>query len=386
MIVSVSKPLANRRFAILSSQAFSLSNFRGPLIRDVVARGWRVYAIAPDYNDETRAAVRRFGAEPIDCPLSRTGLNPASDLLYVFRLARLLRRLEVEVVLSYFMKPVIFGTIAAWLARVPSRFALIAGLGYVFISPEKGEQNWSRRALRYLASNLYRFALARTNRVFFQNADDLEEFTHLRLVDSARARNTLGTGVDLEEWSVAPAVTSPITFVLAARLLREKGIPEFAEAARRIKRSRPGTRFVLLGGLDSNPGGLSRNEVERWAEEGIIEWKGHVPVAPWLAQTSVYVLPSYYREGIPRSIQEAMAMGRAIITTDCVGCRETVEEGQNGFLVPARDVDALYAAMLRFVENPDLIERMGSASRRLVEQRFDVRRVNKLLLDEMKIS
>jgi glycosyltransferase involved in cell wall biosynthesis len=376
--------LSNRCLAIISSQAFSLSNFRGPLVREIISKGWKVYAIAPDFDEETRAAVRLLGAEPIDCSLSRTGLNPAADFRDMLRLTLLLRQLKADATLGYFVKPVIYGTLAAWLAGIPRRFALVAGLGYVFTSQEDAQEDARRQSLRYFVSRLYRFALARANVVFFQNENDLEEFVGMGLVDPSRARNTYGTGVDLDEWSPAPPVTAPITFALAARLLRDKGILEYVEAARRIKAKHPAVRFLLLGGLDSNPTAIDQNDVCAWIREGIIEWPGHVPVKPWLAQASVYVLPSY-REGVPRSTQEAMAMARPIITTDAVGCRETVIDGDNGFLVPVRDVDALEDAMQRFIDEPGLIESMGLASRRLAEQRFNVRRVNALMLEAMGI-
>ena len=176
----------------------------------------------------------------------------------------------------------------------------------------------------------------------------------------------------------------PVTFLLAARLLREKGIVEYAEAARLVKARHSEVRFVLLGGLDPNPGGLSQAEVQAWAAEGLLEWPGHVAVKPWLTKTSVFVLPSY-REGVPRSTQEAMAMGRPVITTDAPGCRETVDEGVNGFLVPVRDVPALADAMLRFVQNPSLIESMGRESRRLAEMHFDVRKINAQLLKILEV-
>jgi glycosyltransferase involved in cell wall biosynthesis len=173
---------------------------------------------------------------------------------------------------------------------------------------------------------------------------------------------------------------------MAARLLREKGIVEYARAAMIIKEKHPDTRFILLGGLDTNPGGLSRDEVEQWAEKGTPEWPGQVSdVCRWLAQTSVYVLPSY-REGVPRSTQEAMAMARPVITTDAPGCRETVIDGKNGFLVPVRDADALAAAMERFIMQPDLIEMMGQVSRKIAEERFDVRKINQVILREMDIG
>ena len=352
------------RFAFITSQAFSVSNFRGPLIKDLVSRGIEVLAIAPDYDEETRASVNALGAVPIDCSFSRTGMNPFSDGLDTLRLAMLLRRLKPDLTLVYFIKPVIFGTLAAWLAGVPRRVAMIEGLGYVFTSSTSREP-MRRKVLRSLVSRLYRFALARAEKIFFLNSDDIDQFVGADLVQESKVINLGGIGVDLAEWPFMEPVTQPVTFLLAARLLREKGIVEYVEAARLVKTRHPEIRFVLLGGIDPNPGSLGQLEVKAWVAEGLVEWPGHVAVKPWLAQTSVYVLPSYYREGVPRSTQEAMAMGRAVITTDSPGCRETVQEGVNGFLVPVRDVSALANAMLQFVETPGLIETMGLASRRM---------------------
>ncbi|MCS7241048.1 MAG: glycosyltransferase family 4 protein, partial [Candidatus Bipolaricaulota bacterium] len=178
----------------------------------------------------------------------------------------------------------------------------------------------------------------------------------------------------------APPHLSPPTFTLIARLLREKGVREFAEAARRVKEEYPQARFLLIGPLDTNPGAIREEEVRGWVKDGILEW---VPwtedVRPYLAQTSVYVLPSY-REGVPRSTQEAMAMARPVITTDVPGCRETVVNGVNGFLVPPRNPQALIQAMKRFLQEPKLVVRMGLESRRLAEDRFDARKASLRLL------
>ncbi|MDH7597613.1 MAG: glycosyltransferase family 4 protein [Methanothrix sp.] len=374
------------RICLIGNQAFSLVNFRGPLIADMVAAGHRVMALAPDYDESTRSAVRALGAEPVSFSLSRTGMNPLSDLLDMLRLAFLLRRLKPDLTLGYAIKPVIYGTIAAWLAGVPRRFAMIEGLGYVFTPPE-GREPLKRRVLRHVVEQLYRAALSRAARVIFLNRDDVQEFLSRGLVSSDKAFLLGGIGVDLDEWKPAPPVKHPVTFLLAARLLREKGIVEYAEAARLVRSRYPDTRFILLGGLDTNPGGLRRDEIEAWVSEGILEWPGHVPdVRPWLAQASVFVLPSYYREGVPRSTQEAMAMARPVITTDAPGCRETVFEGKNGFLVPPRDVGALAEAMERFVLEPELIGRMGEASRRIAEERFDVRIINKRMMEAMGLG
>jgi len=349
------------------------------MISDLVSKGVKVFALAPDFDDENRCKIIKLGAIAVDYQLIRTGMNPFRDVVDMLKLTLLLRRLQPDVAFTYFIKPVIFGTLAAWLAGVPKRVAMIEGLGYVFTSSGNSQTRW-RKLLRNSVSWLYRVSLMRAEKVIFLNNDDVTEFVSAGLVDKAKAINLGGIGVDLAEWPLVVPLIEPVTFLLAARLLREKGIVEYAEAARNVKKKYPAVRFILLGGLDPNPGALTQYEVEAWVHEGLLEWPGHVAVKPWLAQASVYVLPSYYREGVPRSTQEAMAMGRAVITTNAPGCRETVDDGINGFLIPVRDVAALTLAMLEFVENPTLIASMGHESRRLAEKRFDVHAINAKLL------
>lgn len=374
-----------RSMAVISSIAYSIANFRGPLIRELVARGVRVYALAPDYDATTRTAVTALGAEPVDIFLERTGMRPLRDGVDMLRLARLLRRLKPDATFAYFIKPVIYGSLAARLAGIPHRFALVAGLGYVF-TPDGRSDTMKRRVLRLIVSSLYQWAFMGCHRVFFQNDEDVAHFVDQNLLPPEKALRVNGSGIDLERLSPAPAVTAPITFLLMARLLREKGIGEFAAAARLIKGRHPNVRFILLGDFDPNPGGFSRAQIELWVREGVLEWPGQVTdVRPWIAQASVYVLPSY-REGLPRSTQEAMAMGRPVITTDSIGCRETVEEGVNGFMVPVRDPKALAAAMQRFIDQPDLIATMGRESRRLTETRFDVHKINAVMLSAMGVT
>lgn len=364
--------------ALITSHAPSMAYFRGPLIHALRDRGLTVLALAPNYDDATRAAVRAWGGTPVDCPMSRTGMNPLRDVWNAWQLSRQLLRLRPDITLSYFIKPVIFGTMAAWWAGVPRRFAMIEGLGFVF-TPATGKLSFKRRLLKWMVMGLYRVALARAQRVIFLNPDDMAELVAVHLLPASKGFRLGGIGVDLAEWPVVPTVPDPVTFLLVARLLREKGIAEFADAARIVKCKHPQARFILLGGLDDNPGAITSADVQRWVDEGLLEWHGHVPVRPWLAQASVYVLPSY-REGVPVSTQEAMAMGRPVITTDVPGCRETVVHGLNGFLVPARDVVALAQKMLVFIDNPELIGCMGQASRRLAEERFDVHKVNQRLI------
>lgn len=351
----------------------------------MVDRGMTVYALAPDYDDETRAAVRALGADPVDISLERTGLRPARDMADMVRLAATLRRLRPDLVFGYFIKPVIYGTLAARLAGIRRRYALVAGLGYVF-TPDGSRDTAKRRALRTVASALYRAAFRLCDRVFLQNGDDLEELCGRNLLPRDKAVLVSGSGVDLARFQPGPPVVAPVTFVLVARLLREKGIVEYVEAARRIRASGSDARFLLVGDVDSNPGGLKHEEVEQWVTQGVIEWPGQVPdVRPWLAQSSVFVLPSY-REGKPRSTQEAMAMALPVVTSDAPGCRDTVEEGVTGFKVPIRDDRALEAAMRRFIDDPGLIARMGQAGRALAERVFDVHRINDVMLSAMGLD
>jgi len=380
--MTASRPISS--FALITSMASTLPNFRGDLIAKLVAAGIRVYALAPDYDDRVRQRVVALGAVPMDIALERAGMRPLRDIWDFCSLALQLRRLKTDVTFAYFAKPVIYGSLAAWLARVPRRYAMLGGMGYVFIDKGEGER-WTQRALREIVTWMYCVAFSSAHRVFFQNPDDQDLFLRRGLIRADKAFRVNGTGVDLQRLRPAPAVKAPMTFLMMARLLREKGVCEFIDAAKIVHRQYPEVRFVLLGAVDANPTSLREEEVGAWVQDGTIEWPGHVEdVRPWIAACSVYVLPSY-REGVPRSTQEAMAMGRPIITTNAVGCRETVRDGYNGFMVPVRDAESLAVAMLRFVESPDLVASMGAASRQLAEERFDVDRISKAMLDVMGI-
>jgi glycosyltransferase involved in cell wall biosynthesis len=370
------------RLAIITTQAFSLSNFRGPLIQDLVSRGVNVFAFASDYTNITRDAVAALGAVPVDFKMSRTGMNPVLDFVNCLQLATQLRKLQLDTVLTYFIKPVIYGSIAAFFSRVPNRFAMIEGAGYVFT--EGSEKSLFRSILRFFVSLLYKISLSRVKRVFVLNSDDKNLFLDKGMVGADKLQLINGIGVRLDYYHFSLPVIYPVCFILIARLLREKGIYDYVDAARIVKKTYPNTRFLLLGNIDSNPGSIQVSEAEVWVKEGIIEWPGQVSdVRDFLSQSSVFVLPSY-REGLPRSTQEAMAMGRAVITTDVPGCRETVLQGFNGFLVPAREPNALADAMFEFIEQPDLIKSMGVNSRKIAEMNFNVHEINKIIIDLMQ--
>lgn len=375
------KPADKRRVAVISNGAFALTNFRGPLIEEMVRNGAKVFALAPDFCMRERAKVAALGATPIDYALDRSGVRPLREIGSIFRLWVTLRRLRVDTVLACFIKPAIYGILAAWYAGVPHRHAMIEGLGYAFTHDETGSMR--RRILSRAVAEFLRMGLRRAHTVFFLNDDDQQLFLERGLARPETAVRIHGIGVELDRFHPAPPVREPVTFIMVARLLREKGVGEFVEAARRLRPEYPSARFVLVGGLDSNPGAIDRATAKSWHATGTVEWLGHIEsVIDQLERASVFVLPSW-REGAPRSTQEAMALARPVITTDAPGARDTVVEGHNGFLVPPRDALALAEAMRRFLDDPSLIEPMGRASRALAEQRYDVKNINALILGRM---
>jgi glycosyltransferase involved in cell wall biosynthesis len=373
------------KIAIIQNSASSVVNFRNWLIKDLVNHKLKVFALAPDYNHGNLKKVEQLGAIPIKYNLTRASIDPFKEIIDLLKLVLTLRCIKPGIAISYTTKPVIYGTIASWLSGVRKRYAVIEGLGYAFTN-EPGKNSIKKNFLRTTIKLLYRIALKIATKVFFLNEDDLNEFICEGIVNTQKAFLLGPIGVDLKFFYPAPPILNPITFIFIGRLLKEKGVREYAEAARLIKTKYPNVRFIIVGGLDAHPGAITIEEIEKWVKEGIVEWPGEVQdVRPYLSQSSVLVLPSYYREGFPRTIQEAMAMARPIITTDAPGCREAVKPGVNGYLVPARDVEALALAMEKFIETPNLIARMGIESRKIAEERFDVHKINQTFLHAIGI-
>lgn len=374
--------MPNPVFVLVASYPDSIINFRGALIDRLLEYGIEVHVAAPQLlkHLSVRNALVSKGVVCHDVPLSRAGFNPLSDLYALISLTRLFFAVKATHMLSYTIKPVIYGTIAAKLAGVNRRFALITGLGYAF------QGGGDRRLIQMLARLLYRLSLRFAHLVFFQNPDDRALFISANLLSpKTRSRVVSGSGIDLGSFRVTPLPAAP-RFLLIARLIGDKGIREYIAAASRIKVLHPSATFGLVGWIDNNPDAISQRELDKWIADETVRFYGKLDdVRPAIAESSVYVLPSY-REGTPRTVLEAMAMGRAVITTDAPGCRETVIDGENGFLVPIKSVDRLALAMLRFVDEPGLAETMGRRSRQIAEDRFDVHRINAVMLDEMGIA
>jgi glycosyltransferase involved in cell wall biosynthesis len=292
-----------------------------------------------------------------------------------------MRAIKPFFVLSYTVKPVIYGILVAYLLGIPKRFAMITGLGYSL------QDTQNRNILSAIIGFLYKSVLNRSSKVFFQNPDDESYFRQRGFINPATHTLVInGSGVDLDHYKYCLPPKNSTVFLLIARLLGDKGIREFVSAAKKIKIFHPDAIFQIAGWVDENPNSITQAEVDAWVDEGLIQYLGYVDdVRLILSGCDIYVLPSY-REGTPRSVLEAMAMGRPVITTDAPGCRETVVDGDNGFLVPVKDVDALVDAMQKFIYDPSLIILMGARSREIAEKKYDVHKVNAVMLNAMGIE
>lgn len=370
-----------KRVLVVASLAWSLVNFRGRLLSDMVAAGHDVIAAAPDADADVARILAGMGVRNVCIPMQRAAIGIGSDLRTLSALIRLIRAERPDVILAYTQKPIVYSGIAARIVGGTRFHAMVSGLGHAF-SPDGGA------LLRAILARLYRLALGGAATVIVFNSDDGAEMRrHAMIPSGVPVLQVPGSGIDTARFAQAPLLAGPPVFLLVARLLGNKGLREYVAAARQLRRTCPHARFQLLGPHDANPAGLPASELQSWVTEGTIEYLGETrDVAPFLAAATVFVLPTWYREGLPRTILEAMATGRAVITTDAPGCRDAVSDGDNGFLVPVRDVDALAVAMRRFIDDPSLAARMGARGRHIAETRYDVAIVNRMLLDTLGLA
>ncbi len=356
------------RIAVVSNTAWYLFNFRLNLMQALQTAGHTVVAAAPVdvYAERIRAAGFVFE----DIPISGGGTNPLTEIKSVFALWRMLRRQRIDLVLSYTPKGNLYSALACIALGVPF-VPNVSGLGRAFIR---------KSLVTQVAKTLYRLTFGRARRVFFQNLDDMAVFVNSGLVRPEQAERLPGSGVDLTRFVPTPSAARPAevpVFLLVARMLWDKGVGEYVEAARSVRALHPGARFQLLGFLDvANPSAIPRTQMEAWVAEGVVEYLGPTDdVRPFLEQADCVVLPSY-REGVPRTLLEAAATARPVITTDVPGCRDTVLDGKTGFLCRPADAPDLADKLLRFIAlTPEERQAMGLRGRAFVEQNFDERLV-----------
>ncbi len=373
------------KILVLGSHAESLIIFRFDMLK-AMALEHEVVACVPDANSsEATYAVQQklqsIGVKYRSIKLDRTALNPYHDLGTIYALYKLFRNERPDAIFSYTGKPVIFGSIAAKLAGVKRIYSMITGLGSYFVHTD-----FKSRIVRGIMSLLYKVALSCNNKVFFKNPDDVIDFAQHKIFnDPKRTVLTNGSGVNLENFKQLDLPSDRISFLLTCRFILSKGVMEYLHAASLIKQQYPHAEFLLVGWYDNKSEAIAPTIIQEFVDKGIIKYLGKLEdVRPALAQSSVFVLPSY-REGTPKTVLEAMACGRAIITTDVPGCRETIVNGENGLLVTARDIASLRTAIEKFIINPTMIKTMGQRSREIAVSKYDVKQVNQLIKQAMEL-
>ncbi len=375
-----------KKIVLIGTVSSSIFGFRKLLLKSLIKAGHEVYIFTTDLTPELQQhAKQELGINAEKYSLARTGMNPFSDISTAYYLSRQLKAISPDLVFSYFAKPLIWGTLAAKLAGVKKCYGMLEGLGY-FFTDDSRNTSLKKKLIRSTQVILFHMSIPFLNGLVVLNPDDKKD-----LIDryKIRVKNVMvlgGIGLDLYEYAQKPVPSGALSFIFIGRLLAEKGINEFLDAAENIHTRQPDVVFNVLGGLDTgNPGSVDPQRLTRLVEQGVIVYPGIVSnVSDWLSSTSIFVLPSY-REGVPRSTQEAMAVGRPVITTDVPGCRETIRDGENGFIVPPHDFVKLAEAMERFIQNPELVAVMGQRSREMAEAKFDADEVNKRLLKFLEV-
>ena len=353
-------------------------SMRGRLLQDIISEGYSITLTGDLDSCDNLKEIN--GIRLTASPVSRAGMNPLSDLRLLLFYISFTRKNHFDIVHSYTAKANIYGSIGARIAGVKGIFPTINGLGYAFT-----EQSIKARIVKKILCILYKKAFKCSTKVFIQNRDDINELVSLGVIQRDRCVLISGSGVDLDKYPYSESSGEPV-FFLASRLLVSKGVKDYFDAARVVKKKHPNARFILAGALDDNPDSIDKNELNDLVNQGVVEYLGTIDNMPdVLAECSIFVLPSFYREGIPHSLLEALSVGRAIITTNSPGCKETVNE-KNGFLVEPHSPEELITKMTWMIEHPDEVKKMGRESRKYAEDRFDVNIVNSTIMETMKIA
>lgn len=358
------------KILIVSPKNKTVFNFRGDLIRDMIGAGHEVFVTGPnrDYVEDIMA-LGVSGFEEI--PLVKDNTSLKGDLLYFLGLRSVMRKIKPDLVFGYTIKPVIYGSLAAKSCGIRRIYAMVTGLGRVYAS-----SGIKAKTIRLITKVLYKLAFSACNRVIFQNSDDIRELVSEHYLPESKTALVNGSGVNMTRFARTELPNDPV-FLMVSRVIREKGVLEFCEAADQVKNKCPNAQFILLGGFDASLGALKREDIQPYIDRGIILFPGEVkdPVA-FYGKASVFVLPSYYREGLPRTILEAMSCGRPVITTDWPGCREPIEDGKNGFLVPIKDAQSLAEKLQYLAMDRDLLNAMAHKAYETCKNSYEVSIVN----------
>lgn len=366
------------KIMILSSYAPTLFFFREDMMAAMMENGHEIIAAAPESEEEWADKFKERNIKYVSIKgIERTSTNPIKDVIGFFSILKAITKEKPEKIFTYQAKTVIYGCIAAKIAGVKEIYALMGGLGSVF-------RNNKKSFARNIMKIEYNVAFKYCDKVFFQNKDDSKEMLDIGLVKKGQVVMINGSGVNMIKFSEKPIPKEPV-FLFIGRIIKDKGVAEYIEAAEIVKEKYPEAKIQIVGYFDTNPTAIKKEEIQPYIDKGIIEYLGSTDdVRPFLERCSVYILPSYH-EGTPKSVLEAMATGRPVITTDAPGCRETVIDGVNGFLVPVKNSKVLAEKMIWMIEHREEAEKMGEKSLEICKEKFDVNKVNEVILKTMKL-
>ncbi|WP_321345703.1 glycosyltransferase family 4 protein [uncultured Draconibacterium sp.] len=365
---------------IIGNSAGSILGFRLPLIVKLLSNGHSVTTFANDFTNEDILFLKNINVKAYNYKLDTSGINPVKEIKTIIQLYKIFKTIKPDVVFSYFSKPVIYSSIAAKLIGVKTIVGMIEGLGITYTIQPEGKSA-KQKILINIQSTLYFIVSFCIDKLIVLNNDD--ELFFYKKFSFKNIINIGGIGVDLNEFAFSRVKTEPFNFIFIGRLLREKGIFNFLQAAEKIKIKFPHITFTVLGSIDKkNKNSISQELLNQYIAKGIINYPGLVAnVKKYIENSTVFVLPSYYREGLPRSTQEALAIGRPVITTNGAGCSETVVDNLNGKLVDLYNLDSLYNAMVYMINNTDKLESMGKESRLIAENKYDIEKINSKIIN-----
>ena len=365
------------KISVVSSHTLSLFWFRIDMMKEFIERGHSVIALGPEPEKEWKSKFTENNIEYRQIYVERNSVNPFKDVRTLKELYSFMKEEKPDKVFVYHAKTLVYGSLAARVSGIKEVYPLIAGLGSIFRGT--GVKN---KIFKTIMKAEYRAACKSSKKVFFQNIDDKNEFINNGIVKEEQIVIINGSGVNLEKFKPQPLPAAP-AFLFMGRLIRDKGVVEYLRACKQIKNKYPKVSCLLVGPFDSNPSAIKPEELKPYIDKGIVEYFGEqCDVRPFIAQCSTFILPSYH-EGTPKTVLEAMAMGRSIITSDAPGCRETVIENVNGYLIPVKDIKRLVEKMEYLLLNPDINQKMGEQSLRLAREKYDVKIINNSIIATM---
>ena len=368
-----------KKILVIASNTKMFFNFREDLVKEFISHGYKVSVIVPETGFKEQ--FLRLGAKEIVVSMNKNTISIFKNLSYLKRLKAVIKKENPNIVFSYTIKPIIFGSLAAHANKIENIYSMVTGLGHLY---EK-DVSFKTKIIRFICGNLYRFVFRYNKKIIFQNQDDINEVIKRHYVKIDKCALVSGSGVNMNKFKKT-SLPSENVFIMVSRVLKSKGVMEYFEAAKMVKDIYQKTRFIYIGKIDKTSYAINYNDLKPYIDSNIIEYIAETNnVYKYLKLARVYVLPSYYREGIPRASLEALATGKAIITTDSIGCREVIN-GKNGFLVKPKDVNDLKEKIIYMIEHHEEVEKMGEESYKYCRERFEVSIINKKMLEILEIG